>query len=34
MKERELHICFFTSSLNQRAISSLQGQHEPGFHYI
>jgi len=34
MRERELHNCFYTGSLNHKAISSLPGQHEPGFHYI
>jgi len=34
MRERELHSCFNTSSLNHRATSSLRGQPEPGFHYI
>jgi len=34
MKERELHNCFYTGSLNHRAISSLLGQAEPTFHYI
>jgi len=34
MRERELHNCFYTSSLNHRDISSLPGQPEPGFHYI
>jgi len=34
MREREMHNCFYTGSLNQRDISSLPGQPEPGFHYI
>jgi len=34
MKERELHNCFYTSSFNHRATSSLPGQHESSFHYI
>jgi len=34
MRERRLHNCFYTSSLNHRATSSLPGQPEPGFHYI
>jgi len=34
MKGREWHNCFYTSSLNHRATSSLQGQLEPGFHHI
>ena len=34
MKERELHNCFYTSSLNHKATSSLPGQPEPGFNYI
>ena len=34
MRERELHNCFYTGSLNHRATSSLPGQLEPGFHYI
>ena len=34
MRERELHNCFYTGSLNHRATSSLQGQPEPGYHYI
>jgi len=34
MKEGELHICFYTGSLNYKATSSLSGQPEPGFYYI
>jgi len=34
IKERELHNCFYTGSLNHRATSSLLGQPDPGFHYI
>jgi len=34
IRERELHNCFYTSSLNQRATSSLPRQPEPDFHYI
>ena len=34
MREREMHSCFYTGSLNHRATSSLPGQYEPGFHYI
>jgi len=34
MKERELHNCFYTSSLNHKATSSLPGQPEPGFNFI
>jgi len=34
MRERELHNCFYTGSLNHRATSSLPGQPKPGFHYI
>ena len=34
MRERELHSCFYTGSLNHKATSSLPGQPEPGFHYI
>jgi len=34
MKRREWHSCFYTSSLNHRATSSLPGQLEPCFHYI
>jgi len=34
MRERELHSCFSTSSLNHRATFNLPGQPEPGFHYI
>ena len=34
MRERELHSCFYTGSLNQKATSSLPRQHESGFHYI
>jgi len=34
MRERELHNCFYTCSLNHRATSSLLGQPEPDFHYI
>jgi len=34
MRERELHSCFYTGSLNHRATSSLPGQPESGFHYI
>ena len=34
MKEREMHSCFYTGSLNHRATSSLPGQPEFGFHYI
>jgi len=29
-----MHNCFYTGSLNHKAISSLLGQLEPGFHYI
>ena len=34
MRERELHNCFYTGSLNHRATSSLLGQPKPSFHYI
>ena len=34
MKERELHNCFYTYSLNHKATSSIPGQPEPSFHYI
>ena len=34
MSERELHICFYTGSLNHKATSNLPGQLESGFHYI
>jgi len=34
MRERELHSCFYTGSLNHRATSSVPGQLKPGFHYI
>jgi len=34
MGEREMHNCFYTSSLNHKATSSLPGQSELGFHYI
>jgi len=34
MRERELHNCFYTGSLNHKATSSLPGQPELGFHYI
>ena len=34
MRERELHNCFYTGSLNHKATSNLPGQHEPSFHYI
>jgi len=34
MRERELHSCFYTSSLNHRATSSLPGQPKFGFYYI
>jgi len=34
MREREIHNYFYTSLLNHKAISSLPGQLEPGFHYI
>jgi len=34
MKEREWHKCFYTSSLNHNATSSLVGQLELGFNYI
>jgi len=34
MRERELHNCFYTGSLNHKATSSLPGQPEPDFHYI
>jgi len=34
MRERELHSCFYTGSLNHRATSSLPGQYEHDFHYI
>jgi len=33
-RERELHSCFYTGSLNHKATSSLPGQPESGFHYI
>jgi len=33
MSERELHICFYTGSLNHKATSNLPGQLESGFHY-
>jgi len=29
-----MHNCFYTSSLNHKATSSLRGQPEPDFHYI
>ena len=34
MRERELHNCFYTGSLNHKTTSSLPGQLELGFHYI
>jgi len=34
MRERELHICFYTGSLNHIATSSLPRQLEPSFQYI
>jgi len=34
MRERRMHNCFYTGSLNHRATSSFPGQPEPGFHYI
>jgi len=34
IRERELHIYFYTGSLNHRATSSFPGQPNPGFHYI
>jgi len=34
MRERRLHNCFYTGSLNHKATSSFPGQPEPGFHYI
>jgi len=34
MRERRLHSCFYTGSLNHKATSSLPGQPEPSFHYI
>ena len=34
MRERELHNCFYTGSLNHRATSCLPGQPESSFHYI
>jgi len=34
MKGREWYNCFYTSSLNHRATSSLPGQPQSGFHYI
>jgi len=34
MRERELHNCFYTGSLNHRATSNLPGQPKPSFHYI
>ena len=34
MREREMHSCFYTGSLNHRATSSLPRQPKPGFHYI
>ena len=34
MREREMHNCFYTGSLNHRSTSSLPGKPEPGFHYI
>jgi len=34
MRERELHSCFYTGSLNHIATSNLPGQPKPGFHYI
>jgi len=34
MRERELHYCFYTNSLDHRVTSSLPGQSEAGFHYI
>ena len=34
MRERRMHNCFYTGSLNHRATSSLPGHPEPGFHYI
>jgi len=34
IKERELHSCFYTGSLNHKATFSLLGQPEPSFHCI
>jgi len=34
MKERELHNCFYTGSLNHKVTSSLPRKPKPGFHYI
>jgi len=34
MREKELHSCSYTGSLNHRATSSLLGQSEPSFHYV
>jgi len=34
IRERELHNCFYSGSLNHKATSSLLGQPELGFHYI
>ena len=34
MRERELHSCFYTGSLNHKTTSSLLGQPKLGFHYI
>jgi len=34
MRERELHSCCYTGSLNHKATSSLPRQLEPDFHYI
>ena len=34
MRERELHSCFYTGSLNHKATSSLLVQSEHGFHYV
>jgi len=34
IKERELHSCFYTNSLNHKVTSSLLGQPKPSFNYI
>jgi len=34
MRERKMHSCFYTGSLNHIATSSFPGQPKPGFHYI
>jgi len=34
MREREMHNCFYTGSLNHRVTSNLPGLPELGFHYI